>query len=113
MSSTLRLIQLEGSCRGSQDSRLWALEDHSLESVAPDIQIMCDRCPVKVACLEYALENEVDDAETGVWGGTAPYQRRALKRKTSRVRCPGCRSDSVVPTYRGELCVSCGISWAV
>jgi hypothetical protein len=113
MAPSLQLIQREGSCRGSEDPRLWALEDHSLERVDPDIQIMCDRCPVKVACLEYALGIEEDDAETGVWGGTAPYQRRALKRKTSRVRCPGCRSDSVVPTYRGELCVSCGISWAV
>lgn len=36
---------------------------------------ICRRCPVRAACLEYALENR----ETfGIWGGTSERERRHL-----------------------------------
>ena len=43
---------------------------------------ICDECPVKGPCLEYALANHVDH---GVWGGTSERQRRRIlkKRKVS------------------------------
>lgn len=34
-------------------------------------------CPVRAACLEWALEN---DERFGVWGGTSEQDRRKLKR---------------------------------
>jgi WhiB family redox-sensing transcriptional regulator len=34
-------------------------------------------CPVKVPCLEYALENRIDH---GVWGGTSERERRRILR---------------------------------
>lgn len=36
----------------------------------------CRRCPVTDACLDYAL---AADERFGVWGGTLPEQRRAMR----------------------------------
>jgi WhiB family redox-sensing transcriptional regulator len=46
---------------------------------------ICARCPVKAACLEYALEH---DERFGIWGGLSVKQRRALhhQRQGSRRR---------------------------
>ena len=38
---------------------------------------ICQACPVKDTCLEYALKNRVDH---GVWGGTSERQRRRILR---------------------------------
>lgn len=39
---------------------------------------LCQGCPVQEACLEYALEQEID---FGVWGGLTERQRRSLQRR--------------------------------
>lgn len=39
---------------------------------------ICSECPVKNICLDYALSN---NEIYGVWGGTAPGERAALKRR--------------------------------
>ncbi|MGV9330187.1 WhiB family transcriptional regulator [Streptosporangium sandarakinum] len=36
---------------------------------------VCNRCPVKRRCLDYALNTQ---QMYGVWGGTTPDERRAL-----------------------------------
>jgi WhiB family transcriptional regulator, redox-sensing transcriptional regulator len=38
-------------------------------------QRICAVCPVKMSCLEYSLENRMDD---GVWGGSSERERRFL-----------------------------------
>ena len=38
---------------------------------------VCGRCPVKAACLEFAL---VTNQESGVWGGTTEDERRRIRR---------------------------------
>ncbi len=38
---------------------------------------VCEGCPVKSTCLEYAIENRIDH---GVWGGTSERQRRRIVR---------------------------------
>ena len=38
----------------------------------------CLRCPVRVACLDWALEH---DERFGVWGGISERQRRELRRR--------------------------------
>jgi WhiB family redox-sensing transcriptional regulator len=40
-------------------------------------QRICFDCPVKSACLEYALADRVDH---GVWGGTSERERRRILR---------------------------------
>jgi WhiB family transcriptional regulator, redox-sensing transcriptional regulator len=44
---------------------------------------VCQRCPVTDSCLEWALESGQD---AGVWGGLSEDERRALKRRNTRVR---------------------------
>lgn len=37
---------------------------------------VCARCPVRVACREYAVET---GAPYGIWGGTTPKERAQLR----------------------------------
>ena len=37
---------------------------------------VCDACPVREACLEYALEFRLG----GIWGGTTEIERRTMRR---------------------------------
>ena len=41
---------------------------------------VCDQCPVKVDCLDYALETNQD---SGIWGGLDEEQRRAIRRQSA------------------------------
>ena len=38
---------------------------------------VCGACPVRDACLTFALEN---DERFGMWGGTTPTQRKKMRR---------------------------------
>lgn len=38
---------------------------------------ICAHCPVADECLAHALDN---GEHTGIWGGTTPHERRALRR---------------------------------
>ena len=38
---------------------------------------ICGRCPVKLDCLAWALEN---NEREGVWGGTTPKERQRLRK---------------------------------
>ena len=48
-----------------------------------DAKEVCRRCEVVEACLRWALETGQD---AGVWGGMSEDDRRALKRRTLRLR---------------------------
>lgn len=48
-------------------------------------QRICQDCPQRVPCLEYALANRVDH---GVWGGTSERERRRILRQR-RARTSG------------------------
>lgn len=41
-------------------------------------QAVCATCPVRVACLEFALVTRQDD---GVWGGLTENERRRVRRR--------------------------------
>ena len=59
---------------GNTDAEL----GHSAEA-----KIVCHRCEVVETCLNWAIESGQD---AGVWGGLSRDERRALKRRTARVR---------------------------
>lgn len=60
---------------------------------------VCRGCPVRAACLTWALANPAL-TEYGVWGGTTPAQRR--RKRNRPVRCAVCRR--VVPDRRKRTC---------
>ena len=39
---------------------------------------ICETCPVKAPCLEYALEHRIDH---GVWGGCSERERRRILKR--------------------------------
>lgn len=69
----------------------------------------CDLCPVRATCLRYALTY----GQRGYWGGTDTAERRRLKAKKDRVKCPSCESRRVVSMTDSHdaLCLACGLSW--
>jgi WhiB family redox-sensing transcriptional regulator len=40
-------------------------------------KVVCDSCPVRAQCLQFALET---NQEAGIWGGTSEEERRRLRR---------------------------------
>ncbi len=48
-----------------------------------DAKRVCQRCAVVELCLQWALESGQD---SGVWGGLSEDERRALKRRSARIR---------------------------
>ena len=64
----------EGKCR-DMDPAVFFPSDGIGVQVA---QRVCEECPVKTPCLEYALDNRVDH---GVWGGTSERERRRILRR--------------------------------
>ena len=62
-------------CRGADPEIFHPHNDESAERAKE----LCARCPVREACLEYALVAREKD---GVWGGlTARERRRILRRR--------------------------------
>ncbi|AYB70432.1 WhiB family transcription factor [Mycobacterium phage Moostard] len=72
-------------CKGHEDPDLWHPGPGAGGRNRRDQAIaICKQCPVKAACLEYALEWDRDhaylDRVQGVWGGVAePDRRKMLK----------------------------------
>lgn len=61
------------------------------------IRKYCDKCPVVVACLNYALcVTEV----TGIWGGFTPIDIRKIKRGMSPEALKQTRLDAMVYELR-------------
>ena len=63
----------QGLCRG-YPTKLWYQYDSQKDKIAKKI---CNTCPVRADCLQFALENH----ETGVWGGLNDHDRKQLVRK--------------------------------
>lgn len=47
---------------------------------------VCEQCPVRVDCLEYAIAN---NEQHGIWGGTNHKERRRIARRRARDRNRG------------------------
>lgn len=77
---------------------------------SPRAQVLCNTCPFRPDCLNFALANGI---EFGVWGGMSGYQRQQLGRKINRKKCPGCSSTDVIFENSHEVCLACGLSWDI
>lgn len=61
----------DGSCRNHEPEVFFPSDGVGVTAA----QRICASCPVRVACLEHALENRIDH---GVWGGTSERERRRI-----------------------------------
>lgn len=58
------------------DPNLWFLEDKT--GSYREARQICAGCPVRVDCLDWAVETNTD---YGLWGGLAPHERKKLRRR--------------------------------
>lgn len=67
------------ACSGTDTALFFPVGELSHEAVRQihGAKIVCERCPVRLHCLVYALSS---NQEEGVWGGLVPSERRALRR---------------------------------
>jgi WhiB family redox-sensing transcriptional regulator len=67
------------ACRGVEADVFYPVS----EDDADDAKAICETCPVREPCLEFALANRERD---GVWGGATERERRRMirqRRKTA------------------------------
>ncbi|HSS08565.1 MAG TPA: WhiB family transcriptional regulator [Acidimicrobiales bacterium] len=62
------------ACRGVEPDIFYPVSDED----AYEAKAICFVCPVREACLEYALANRERD---GVWGGATERERRRMVRQ--------------------------------
>ena len=59
----------DASCRHSDPDLFFPERGHSTR----EAKLVCAGCPVRVECLDYALDNSI---KYGIWGGLSEHQRR-------------------------------------
>ena len=71
-----------GACLGERPELFFPVGQScaAMKQTADAIRV-CSRCEVRDDCLNYALNNAVDE---GVWGGMAEEERRQLRKRTDR-----------------------------
>ena len=71
---TEHVWMLDGHCRGKEPSFFFPSDGVGVEHARK----VCAGCPVKLECLEYALQYRI---EHGVWGGASERERRRILRR--------------------------------
>jgi WhiB family redox-sensing transcriptional regulator len=61
-------------CRGAAPAEFFPSDGTGVEAAAR----ICEGCPVRAECLEYALRHRI---EHGVWGGASERERRRILRR--------------------------------
>jgi WhiB family transcriptional regulator, redox-sensing transcriptional regulator len=69
-------------CRGTDPERFFV---RGAAQAKPAVRL-CQACPVREECLDYALTNDID---FGVWGGLTERQRRSLQRRQRQFAAAG------------------------
>lgn len=92
-----------------QDPELW-FPTNGDRATAERAKAICRICPVRSACLEWAL---AANERTGIWGGTTPNERRALRRTDAKALTSGIRGSTTADNQRNLRCLttselSCG-----
>ncbi|WP_025273766.1 WhiB family transcriptional regulator [Haloglycomyces albus] len=71
----------EAVCRDEDPELFFPIGDTGPALVQVEkAKAVCNRCPVREQCLQWALASGQD---AGVWGGLSEVERRELKRRSS------------------------------
>jgi WhiB family redox-sensing transcriptional regulator len=95
-----------------QDPELWFPASGD-RAAAERAKAICRICPVRSACLEWAL---AANERTGIWGGTTPNERRALRRTDAKALISGNCGSTAADILRNLRCLAtsklgCGSAW--
>ena len=69
------------SCRGRDPNLFFPPDENVSAWHTAAAKKICNGCSVQLACLKYALENDI---RYGVWGGTTAYERLPAKRRKGK-----------------------------
>lgn len=73
-----------GACRDVADPDIFFAEDGRKLSDKLDVmearRVCTQECEFQAVCLDYALSSNIDH---GIWGGTTPEERVAMRRGTT------------------------------
>lgn len=104
----------EAACAG-QDSEKWFPDARDTQDEAY-ARFVCQRCPIRSACLQRAVEAENSDAaggRYGIFGGVGPSERRKLARRGGTPEPHGTTQAYSRHRYRGERpCGDCLRAWS-
>ncbi|HLG01168.1 MAG TPA: WhiB family transcriptional regulator [Acidimicrobiia bacterium] len=75
---------LQARCRGANPGEFFPSDGVGVDQA----RRVCAECPVRMECLEYALEHRIDH---GVWGGCSERERRRILRRRRGVSVSGTR----------------------
>jgi WhiB family redox-sensing transcriptional regulator len=92
-------------CANSYDDKFFSDNDVDQAIVVSRCHTFC---PVRVECLNYALEH---NEKFGVWGGTTELERRQIETPRVRIKCPHCVGTRIFQEQSHAVCLTCGISW--
>jgi hypothetical protein len=108
--------QTKAACRDYADAYLdpWDADPHE-GKVNATAHAFCRHCPVKRECLLAGLRSDElnNGLAFGIWGDTAPKQRRAMTRQRYRLACPVCKGDLIITDESAawQACAACGLAW--
>lgn len=88
------------ACRDVDPELFFAIEDGpAVDEQIAEAKAVCAGCPVRAACLSWALRNLSD----GIAGGLTPDERRrAREADRSRNRRAAARRTQTAPAFAGE-----------
>lgn len=98
----------QAACNGTDDPVFFESKNEPGKAKAAAI-LYCNSCPVRVACLAYALKTH----SHGIWAGTTMDQRKRLARHRRRAKCPVCTCETMITAEGSEICLACGVSWMI
>jgi Transcription factor WhiB len=104
----LELFISRGEGTDNTDPELGPVDDEAW-APSPLVAAYCLPCPVAVECLDAAQQWQA----WGTWAWTSRHQRRQLRRVRRRRGCPRCGQAHLAEVEGGQVCVGCGVSWAV
>jgi WhiB family redox-sensing transcriptional regulator len=76
--------RLHAACRHTDPELFFPIGSTgpALEQIA-EAKRVCEECPVRTPCLEFALSTSQD---SGIWGGTTEEERRLIRRARAAKR---------------------------
>ncbi|MGH8973674.1 MAG: WhiB family transcriptional regulator [Acidimicrobiia bacterium] len=79
----LKDVVAGAACRGAPAHWFFPAAEGDEADPYVAARALCQGCPVRLECLAWAIETR---ERHGMWGGHAPAERRALRRRLERIR---------------------------